>query len=335
MKSAMLFSGLMPASNLPYPSKVTLCNDYHESTSVTPPVSARGRLFSRHAIGLKLGALALAAVLAGCATDGSGSGAKNSGDKGSADKSSGLSSALSGLGSSSSGSANTNSRSENKVGAALDVFKAVTVSDDEVKSVSLQMRQADDKKYAAAGNNKYAQRLKRLTSKYTNEDGLKLNFKVYMAKDVNANASLDGSVRVYSGLMDMMNDQELLGVIGHEIGHVKLGHTMTRIRTAYLASAGRKAAASSKGAVGALSSSELGALGEALTKSQFSQSQETESDEYGVAFLKKHHLDPKAMESALRKLATLSGKKDGLAGMLSSHPDPGKRAEHVHELAAK
>jgi len=261
---------------------------------------------------LRLGALALAAVLAGCASDGSGSGAKSP----------------------SVGGGNNSSSTENKVGAALDVFKAVTVSDDEIKSISLQMRQAEDKKYAVSGNNKYAQRLKRLTSQYTNEDGLTLNFKVYMSKQVNANASLDGSVRVYSALMDMMNDQELLGVIGHEIGHVKLGHTMSRIRTAYLASAGRKAASSSKGAVGTLSSSELGALGEALVKSQFSQSQETESDEYGVAFLKKHHLDPKAMESALRKLATLSSKKGGLDGMLSSHPDPGKRAEHVHELAA-
>jgi len=319
----------MPFRNSSAPSRVTLCNDYLELTSSPPKVSACGPLFSRHSISLKLGALALAAVLAACATDGSGSGAKDS-----ANKNSGLSGALSGLGSSSGGSANTNSRSENKAGAALDVFKAVTVSDDEVKSISLQMRQADDKKYAAGGNNKYAQRLKRLTSKYANEDGMKLNFKVYITKDVNANATPDGSIRVYSGLMDMMNDQELLGVLGHEIGHVKLGHSMNRIRTAYLASAGRKAAASTKGAAGALSASELGALGETLVKSQFSQSQETESDEYGVAFLKKHHIDPKAMESALRKLATLGRTKGGLEGMLSTHPDPGKRAQHVHELAA-
>jgi len=329
MKCAMLSSGLMPFRNSPPPSDVTLCNSYLGLTSSPPPVSSSGRLFSRHSIGIKLGALALAAVLAGCATDGSGSGAKDSGNKGSS-----VSSTLSGLGGlgGSSGTADTNSRDQNKVGAALDVFKAATVSDDEVKSVSLQMRQTDDKKYAAGGNNKYSQRLARLMRKHANEDGLKLNFKVYITKDVNANATPDGSIRVYSGLMDMMNDQELLGVLGHEIGHVKLGHSMNRIRTAYLASAGRKAASSSGGVAGALSSSELGALSEALVKSQFSQSQETESDEYGLAFLKKHHYDPKAMESALRKLATLGSKKGGLEGMLSTHPDPGKRAEHVHEL---
>jgi len=35
----------------------------------------------------------------------------------------------------------------------------------------------------------------------------------------------NGCIRVYSGLMDMMTDSELRGVIGHEMGHVALGHS--------------------------------------------------------------------------------------------------------------
>ena len=136
------------------------------------------------------------------------------------------------------------SKTENQVGAAVDVFKAVTVSDEELKSVALQYRAYGDRtEKLAPPNNKYAQRLERLTRKHVNEDGLQLNFKVYLSKDVNANATADGSIRVYAGLMDMMNDQELLGVIGHEIGHVKHAHTMSAMRTAYMASAGRKAVA--------------------------------------------------------------------------------------------
>ena len=136
--------------------------------------------------------------------------------------------------------------------------------------------------------------------------------------------------------MAIMTDQELLGVIGHEIGHVKNGHTLSAMRTAYLASAGRKAAASSSGVAGALADSDLGAIGEALVNSQFSQSQETESDDYGLAFMKKHGYDTKAMASALGKLASLSGKsKGGLSDMLSSHPEPGKRAERMREKVAQ
>ena len=279
---------------------------------------------SMHSITFKLGALALAMAMAGCAsTNGSSSESKGPGILGS----------LGNLG----GSAGSSS-TENKVGAVTDVFKAMTVSDDEVKSASLQMRAADDKKlHVATGKNKYAQRLTKLTHNYVNEDGMTLNFKVYITQQVNANATPDGSIRVYSHLMDMMNDQELLGVIGHEIGHVKLGHAMTATRAAYMASAGRKAAASTSGVGGVLAASDLGALSEALVNSQFSQSQETAADDYGLAFLKKHGYDGKAMESALRKLAALDkGKKSALDGMLSSHPDPGKRADRIHEeLAAK
>jgi putative metalloprotease len=230
------------------------------------------------------------------------------------------------------------SSNQNKAGAAVDVYKAVTVSDDEVKSASLQLRASEDKKlHVATGKNKYAQRLARLTHNYVHEDGMTLNFKAYITRDVNANATPDGSIRVYSGLMDMMNDQELLGVIGHEMGHVKLGHAMSAMRTAYLASASRKAAASTSGAGGVLAASQLGALGEAMVNSQFSQSQETAADDYGLAFLKKHGYDGKAMESALRKLAALdNSKKSALDGMLATHPDPGKRADRIHaELAAK
>ena len=58
-----------------------------------------------------------------------------------------------------------------------------------------------------------------------------------MSQNVNAFACPDGSVRVFSSLMDMMTDEELLGVIGHEIGHVAHKDSKKRFRTALLTSA--------------------------------------------------------------------------------------------------
>lgn len=229
------------------------------------------------------------------------------------------------------GGASGSSASENKVGAVLDVVKAATVSEDELKAATLQMRAAGDAQArVATGKNKYAQRLERLTKKHLNEDGMKLNFKVYISPQVNANATPDGSVRVYSGLMDRMTDAELLGVIGHEIGHVKLGHSINAMRTAYLASAGRKAAASSSGVGGALAASQLGDLSEKFLNSQFSQSQESDSDDYGVQFLKRNGYDTKGMASSLRKLASMSdGKSSTVDQMFSSHPEPNARATRL------
>ena len=225
-----------------------------------------------------------------------------------------------------------------QISAATDMFKAATVSDDELKSASLQYRQAADKQMKVApASSKYAKRLAKLSAKHLNEDGLTLNFKVYIVKDINANATPDGSIRFYSGIMDMMTDDELRGIIGHEIGHVKLGHSLSQMRTAYMASAGRKAAASSRGVGGALAASELGELGEAMINSQFSQSQETASDDYGLAFMKKHGYKVKAMETAFRKLeAQRGGKKAGaMESMMSTHPDPGARADRMRDMATK
>lgn len=215
------------------------------------------------------------------------------------------------------------------LGAAADLGKAATLTDDDVRNYARQMRTYEEKnrqRVAPAGS-KYAQRLAALTANYRGEDGMQLNFKVYQNPEVNANASADGSVRVYTGLMDIMTDDEMLFVLGHEIGHVKLGHSAKSMRTALTTSGLRKAAAAStSGTVAVLADSQLGGLVEATVNAQHSQAQETQADEYGLAFLKRHHLKTAAAASSLRKLAKLGG---GGASMLSSHPDPAKRADRM------
>ena len=74
---------------------------------------------------------------------------------------------------------------------------------------------------------------------------MQLNYAVYDDKNVvNAFASGDGSVRVYSGLMDMMDDDELFAVIGHELGHLVNNDVRDAYRTAYLVVAARYGIAS-------------------------------------------------------------------------------------------
>lgn len=107
-----------------------------------------------------------------------------------------------------------------------------------------------------------------------------MNYKVYQTKDVNAFAMANGCIRVYSGLMDLMNDNEVEAVIGHEMGHVALGHVKKGMQVALGTNAVRAAAASAGGIVGSLSQSQLGDLGEKLVNSQFSQRQESEADDY-------------------------------------------------------
>lgn len=211
--------------------------------------------------------------------------------------------------------------------AASDLFTAATISNDELIQLSRDMRaKGDAEAKVATGKNKYAVRLARLTDRFKKEDGLDLNFKVYITQDINANATADGSIRVYSGLMDMMTDNELVFILGHEIGHVKDGDSLDKIRMAYASSGAIKAAsASSSAANTALSGSQLGEMLNTVLNAQFSQKQETDADAYGYQLMRKYKMDTKAGVSALKKLESLGSS----GGLTASHPNSGDRAKAI------
>lgn len=210
--------------------------------------------------------------------------------------------------------------------AGKDLYTAATVSEAELIAVSREMRaQGDKENTVAPADNPYARRLARLTAPLQNEDGLKLNFKVYLAKDVNANATADGSIRVYSGLMDMLTDNELFFVVGHEVGHVKGGDSLGKIRMAYASSGLIKAASASAGAATGLNSQQLSSLLHQVVNAQFSQKQEYDADAYGYALMKKYKIDPKAAVSALLKIDKLGQS----GGVMASHPNSADRARRI------
>ena len=213
--------------------------------------------------------------------------------------------------------------------AGEDVLTAASVTNEDLIQLSKEMRAVGDKENKVApANSKYAQRLARMTDKLKKEDGLDLNFKVYLTRDINANATADGSIRVYSGLMDIMTDNELFYVIGHEIGHVKNEDALKQIRTAYLSSGIIKAAGASSKAIGTLTDSQLGDLLKAVINAQYSQKAEYDADLHGYNMMKKYKINTSAAVSALRKIDSLG--KSG--GVLASHPNSADRANKLAEL---
>lgn len=223
--------------------------------------------------------------------------------------------------------------------AVTDVAKAVTLSDDDVAALSHEAVVWMD------ANNpidtlEYGKRLARLTENLTEYKGLKLNFKVYWVTDVNAFACADGSIRVFSSLMDILSDDELMAIIGHEIGHVLNSDVKDAMKNAYLTSAARNAAGSVEGTVvSKLSQSQLGDIASAFTGAQFSQKQEYAADEYGFDFAVEKGYDPYAMSNVLMKFVELSNaggaKASAIQKMFSSHPDSEKRSIKMKEKADK
>lgn len=215
------------------------------------------------------------------------------------------------------------------------IVQSSQISDEQLAAyVHQSVEQMDSQNQVAPPSSPYSVRLTRLTSGLSDVDGIPLNFKVYITQDINAFACADGSVRVYSGLMDLMTDDEVLGVVGHEIGHVAHHDTKNAFKKALRTSALKDVLASTSGKVAALTDSQLGALGEALVNTKYSRDQEESADNYGYDFLKAHGKNPWAMALAFEKMQQLEQQGGGAANsyitkLFSDHPDTGKRIANI------
>jgi len=210
--------------------------------------------------------------------------------------------------------------------AATDAVTAMTLSDEDVKNFAQSAAyDLDSKHHVAPTGNPYDARLRKLVADHYKKDGYSFNFKAYLTKDVNAFAMADGTIRVFAGLMDLMNDEELLFVIGHEMGHVVKNHSRKKVVMAYSTSALRKGLASQENEIGQIASSVIGSFAEQLTHAQFSQHEERQADRYAADFLEAEGYHVSSAVSALNKLAALARQHT----FLSSHPDPEARAKTI------
>lgn len=225
--------------------------------------------------------------------------------------------------------------------AASSLASALTISNNEIVALCQEhMEEMDTINYVLPDDDPYSERLVRVMSRFKNLGNLKLNYAVYDDENtINAFASGDGSVRVYSGLMDLMDDDELFAVIGHELGHLVNHDVRDAYRTAYLVVAARYGLASFGDRASAISMGFLGDLSDELANNAYSRHQETKADEAAYRYCIANNVDPYAMYHALKKLDSVSGKSgektSGFANMFSSHPDTVKRINHIKEMAEK
>jgi len=225
--------------------------------------------------------------------------------------------------------------------AAGKAAQALTITDQQMAAyVKEYIDWMDEHNPVTGPDNEYTKRLNRLTEGLTSVEGIPLNFKVYDVIDVNAFACPDGSVRVFSSLMDIMSDEELLGVIGHEMGHVAHKDSKKAFKQALLTSALKDAVASTGNVAAALTDSQLGSLGEALASATYSQKQEKAADDYGYEFLKEHGRNPWSMALSFRRLKAMQDeagaqKTSKVNQLFSSHPDLDVRIERMEQRAQK
>lgn len=235
-----------------------------------------------------------------------------------------------------SGCASLNQQKAMQAGSA--VVQAFTITDAQVSQLCQEyMVQTDGENTILPAGNAYSQRLDNIMKRFKNISDLNVNYKVYQSSSVNAFASGDGSIRVYSGLMDVMTDDEIFAVIGHELGHLKNKDVRDAYRQSYLMVAARYGISAWNDKAGAISEGMLGDLAQQLASNAYSRKQEYEADEAAFQYCVANGVDPYAMYDALNVLVNLSGDSStqgAVAQMFSTHPDSAKRAARIKDMAS-
>ena len=180
--------------------------------------------------------------------------------------------------------------------------------------------------------------VERAWKKIAKADGFK-TVAVNYVEDASPNAWVafksadDFTINVTRGLMKILNsEEEMAGVWGHEIGHVRLGHYNQGVGRNILWSLGSAVLERKTGKVGQT----LGAVGMNLAENGFSRRQETQSDEYGVKLLVKAGYNPLGLYNAMKAFKDNGyGTKSGITNWFSTHPATDDRLKRLQEFAAK
>ena len=166
-------------------------------------------------------------------------------------------------------------------------------------------------------------------------------FRVLDSPVVNAFALPGGYVYVTRGLLAYLeNEAQLAVVLGHEIGHVLARHSSEQAARSQLTQFGLLGAAVLGGVVGGGQVAEgilnYGGAATQLLTLKYGRGAEREADRAGVAYAEFAGYDAAQAARFFVALQRLSANSGGaLPNFLSTHPDPGERAQTIPQLAAQ
>ena len=147
-------------------------------------------------------------------------------------------------------------------------------------------------------------------------------------KTINAFALPGGQIFITYALFSQLNEAQLAGVLGHEIGHVIGRHSAERIAESNFwktVSMGAQVGADAGNIVGSIGQNTL------LTNGR---SDELESDDLGVLFMIRSHYQPNEMIRVMEILKSAAG-PNRVPEFQSTHPDPDNRIDKIKESIRK
>jgi predicted Zn-dependent protease len=159
------------------------------------------------------------------------------------------------------------------------------------------------------------------------------DFYVIEDEELNAFAMPGGIIYVHTGLiLKARNVSELVGVMGHEIGHVYHRHLAENYRrqrnTGLARQAGVLLTGVFLGGYAARAADLLSGVGALAYLNTFSRDAEREADAFAVGVLPKAGYDPTGVVTFFATMMRQAG--DGAGGFLSSHPATQERIDNAN-----
>ncbi len=158
---------------------------------------------------------------------------------------------------------------------------------------------------------------------------------VFESEQANAFALPGGKIGVYTGLLDVAEDQhQLATVIGHEVAHVLANHSNERVSTAFVTQSGLQLVQVAVGGSGSTVGKQLyGLLGlgaQVGVALPFGRKQESEADLLGLDLMAKAGFDPRQSVVLWQNMTKAAGQRP--PEFLSTHPSGERR---INDLSAR
>ncbi len=210
-----------------------------------------------------------------------------------------------------------------KVKDTADKVADLNISEKEERQLGEQVSASLRSKfgvYQDAGVTKYVSLVGGVLAQQSTRPNLPWTFIVLDTDGVNAFAAPGGIIHVTRGLLGLCrNEAELAGVLGHEITHVAVKHTVRAIQK----SKGISIAGDEAGG-GSVRDLVIAKMAERALKlildGEFSREDENESDQVGVRLASKLGYAPSGLVDVLKKIDARNSGRQDRNGLFASHP---------------
>ena len=157
----------------------------------------------------------------------------------------------------------------------------------------------------ADANSDYTKRLNTVLADFTTGESKTLTYGVYLSNEANVISLNNGNIRIYSGMMDILSDNELKALVATQIGYIESGAVRANLIKAASGNNASDAAASQLEKMLSMSGDKLGTVVNELLQVPYTAAQNTAAETSAKKLLKEKGVKADVLQDLAIKFANL------------------------------